>query len=129
MGNPTYKHPHPAAAKAEAERLAIKHQGEGKMGDEADYLIDQQFDREHGEYGDPNMKDDPRMTPTSPPAPGPSKPDTDAEIALKPCPFCGEKPTHQAPDRLGPFVWHFSTWCPIASPAKFDAKVWNRRTP
>ena len=43
------------------------------------------------------------------------------------CPFCGETPTHQPPDHLGPFVWHSSTWCPIAAPVKFKADVWNRR--
>jgi hypothetical protein len=43
------------------------------------------------------------------------------------CPFCGETPTHQPPDHLGPFVWHSSPWCPIAAPVKFQAEVWNRR--
>jgi hypothetical protein len=43
------------------------------------------------------------------------------------CPFCGETPTHQPPDHLGPFVWHSSVWCPIAAPVKFKADVWNRR--
>lgn len=43
------------------------------------------------------------------------------------CPFCGETPTHQPTDHLGPFVWHTSPWCPIAAPVKFKAEVWNRR--
>ena len=43
------------------------------------------------------------------------------------CPFCGETPTHQPSDHLGPFVWHSSPWCPIAAPVKFKADVWNRR--
>jgi len=87
------------------------------MGTEADYLIDQHFDREHGEYGDP-------LPPVR----------VEADVGLLPCPFCGGRAEMNyggfgecfvtcADDncggRLGTGIWF------TAAAQAMD--VWNRR--